>query len=169
MSSLALTYRDLQKFADAEILYRDLLAHHRKNSGADSTELASTLGSLGECLLRQDEYAQAEPLLRESLAVFEVKLPDSWKTSQIQSRLGMAMLGQGRFAEAEPLLVRSYDALTAQEQQIPALSRNIVKDTGDRLVQLYEAWGRSDRAAEWRKRLPESTPPENITPNPLKP
>ena len=30
----------------------------------------------------------------------------------------------------------------------------------ERLVQLYDAWGKPDQAAEWRAKLPEAAKPE---------
>ena len=68
------------------------------------------------------------------------------------------MQTQAQFAEAEPLLVKSYEGLQQRQSRRPDISRvAVLKEASQRVVQLYEAWGKPDQAAEWRKRLAEAT------------
>jgi hypothetical protein len=65
-------------------------------------------------------------------------------------------VAQKKFAEAEPLLLSGYEGLKQREQQIPpAVRATRLKEALQRLVQLYEAKGRADQAAEWKQRLAE--------------
>ena len=43
-----------------------------------------------------------------------------------------------------------------QEATIPAQGKGRLTDTLERLVQLYEATGKKDEAAKWRKELEEA-------------
>ncbi len=36
---------------------------------------------------------------------------------------------------------------------IPAIDRDTIAQAGDRIIRLYENWGKSEKAAEWRLRL----------------
>ena len=42
-----------------------------------------------------------------------------------------------------------------REQKIPAIGKPRLNETLQRLVQLYEATGRSDQAAAWKQKLAE--------------
>ena len=97
--------------------------------------------------------------MREALAFYEKKRPDDWHHFETQGLLGGSLLGQKRYAEAEPFLLRGHDGLDAREARTPAPSRKILPESRDRIIQLYEAWGKLDKAAEWRER--RATPAEN--------
>ena len=98
-------------------------------------------------------WIEAEPLLRECLRLREKKGPDDWFYYLTQSQLGAALAGQKRHAEAEPLLVRGYEGLKAREAKIAAPRRTDVAEATARIVPFYAAWGKPDKADEWRKRL----------------
>ena len=95
----------------------------------------------------------AEGFLRESLAIREQKEPDAWTTFNTQSMLGGALLGQKKYADAEPLLLKGYEGMKAREKTIPPQGKVRLSEALERLVQLYEAMGKKDEAAKWRKEL----------------
>ena len=64
-------------------------------------------------------YLEAEPLIRECLAIHEAKLPDDWMAFNDRSVLGASLLGQRKYAEAESFLTQGYDGLKAREVKIP--------------------------------------------------
>ena len=64
-------------------------------------------------------YAEAESVLRESLAIRQKKQPNRWNTFNAQSMLGGALLGQKKYADAEPLLLAGYDGMKQRRQSIP--------------------------------------------------
>jgi hypothetical protein len=71
--------------------------------------------------------------------------------------LGEALVGQKKYAEAEPLLVAAYEGLKARKNQIPQFFVSYrLGLAGARIVQLYEAWGQSEKAAAWRLKLTDS-------------
>ena len=104
-------------------------------------------------LLHQKKYADAEPLLRECLAVRGQKEPDAWTTFNTQSMLGSALLGQKKYAAAEPLLLDGYEGMKKRAAAIPAPAKVRLLEALERLVQLYKATGQKDKAGDWRKQL----------------
>jgi hypothetical protein len=152
-SSLASAYESLGRWADAEPLRREELARRRETAGPDSPALAADLAALGSNLLRQAKWAEAEPLLRECLTIREKAMPEDWATSDARSLLGGALLGQKKYAEAEPLILSGYEGMKAREARIPPPGKPRLTEAAERLVNLYEAWGKQDKAAEWRARL----------------
>ena len=64
------------------------------------------LAELASNLLYQKKHADAEPVLRESLAIRQKKQPEAETTFSTQSLLGGALLGQQKYAEAEKHLVQ---------------------------------------------------------------
>src|SRR5437870_12350301 len=102
---LAVAYRDAGRLAQAEKLLVEAIPLQRRTDSADSLVLASSLSLLGDCLLRQKKFTEAEPPLRQCLAIRAQKLPDHNSHFHTRSLLGAALAGQQRFAEAEPLLL----------------------------------------------------------------
>ncbi len=50
-----------------------------------------------------------------------------------------------------PLLLTGYEGLKQREKTIPPQGKVRLTEAVERLVQLYEATGRQDKAAKWRK------------------
>ena len=69
------------------------------------------------------------------------------------SLLGGALLGQGRYAEAEPLVVAGYEGMKAREARIAVPERSRLREAAERVVRLYEAWGKPEQAAAWKAKL----------------
>ncbi len=150
---LLLAYAEAGRSADVAALVRDLLADARKTAPKDSPQLARALATSGHALLQVKAYAQAEPLLRERVAIGEKTQPDHWATFSTKSMLGGALLGQKKYAEAEPLLVASYEGLKRREATMPPQGPILLTQGLERLVQLYEATNKPDEASRWRQEL----------------
>ncbi len=151
--SLALAYERARRFGDARALGQETLKRRLAKAGPDDPETLATLDSLAKIDLAVNP-AEAEPFLRQALSIRVKKMPDDWSTFDNQSLLGSSLLVQKKYAEAEPLLLRGYDGLLARAAKIPASAPNRVSDALDRIVKLYEGWGKKDKADEWRKRRP---------------
>jgi tetratricopeptide (TPR) repeat protein len=134
-------------------LLKELHADARTQLPKESTELAGQLGSLGSSLLRANLFTQAEPFLRESLAICEKKEPEDWRTFDTKSMLGGALLGQKKYADAEPLLLAGYEGMKHRVTQIPPRGKLRFREAAERLVQLYEVLDKKDEAAKWKKEL----------------
>jgi hypothetical protein len=114
---------------------------------------AQALAVRGAVLLAQKDPADAELKLRESLAIRQRTQPDDWSTFDTQSLLGEALLEQKKFTEAEPLLLSGHQGLKQRRDSIPVQDRARLTGSLERLVRLYDAWPKQDKAETWRKEL----------------
>ncbi len=126
--------------------------------GDDHPQLAFFAGQWSAhalILLTEKQPAAAEPLLRQCLDIRRKSQPDAWTTYNTQSRLGGALFGQKKYTEAEPLLLKGYQGMKERQDKIQAPNKIRLTEALERLVQLYEATGKKDEAAKWRKELDE--------------
>jgi eukaryotic-like serine/threonine-protein kinase len=100
----------------------------------------------GVYLLRQD-YARAERIFREALALFTDVLGEDHQQSGIaRIKLGRALLRQRRHAEAEPLLHRGY--LTLMKSMKPGVTW--LQTAREDLAEVYEAQQQPAKARMYR-------------------
>lgn len=158
--ALAGLYAQMKTPEKGESLLRELLDFQKEHGQADSLPLpyATTLEFLGRNLLQQRKWAAAEALLRECLSIRENKEPlMMYNRFSTKSMLGASLVGQEKYADAEPYLLQGYQGLKdAANWAGPGMGRIPVPEAAERLVQLYEATGKKDKADEWRKKLKEA-------------
>jgi hypothetical protein len=107
---------------------------------------------VGLSLLDLHRAGEAEPLFRECLRLRQESLPPGhWLIASAESILGECLTAERRYAEAEALLLRSRASLEAERKS--SGDPRVVQAT-ERLVALYDAWGKPDKAAEWRALTP---------------
>jgi len=166
LNDLAIVLESQGKLAEAETINREALAIRRKLLGNEHPAVATSLGGLTRILLVEGKFTEAEPPAREFLAIREKMLPDDPRTFNARSMLGGSLLGQKKYAEAEPLLLSGYEGMKQREDKIPAYGKSRLKESLERLVQLYEETGRSDQAAPWKQKLEQldQPAPENKSP-----
>jgi len=90
---------------------------------------------------------QAETTIREALRRQSYQGRNAWRRESMRSVLGEALAAQGRYREAESLLTSSYTALAdAKGADSPP-----AEDALRRVVEMYEAWGKPELAAPYRR------------------
>ena len=146
---------DARDFERVDALWPQQVQFVQAQWPADDPELAGLLAEFALGLLSREKFGEAEPLARECLAIREKKAPDDWRTFNSRSVLGGSLLGQKKYAEAEPLLLSGYEGMMQRENKIPPIGRSRLRETHQRLVQLYEATGRLEDAAKWKQKLAE--------------
>ena len=108
LCNVAAMLKDQGRLAEAEVLFREMLAAWRAKRGDRHVNTLVALNNLAENLREQGKLAEAEPLFRESLAAErEVNGNNALCTMQDAGNLGTVLLAQGKLAEAEPLLVEA--------------------------------------------------------------
>ena len=150
-------------------LLRELADLWKRKAGADSTQYAGALATLGLNLLQQEKWTEAETVLREFLAIREAKAPDDWRTFNTKSMLGGALLGQKKYADAEPLLRAGYEGMKLRAEKIPPQGKPRLAEALDRLIELAEATNKPDDARMWkdeRAKLPAASAPKPEAENP---
>ena len=143
----------LDKRAEAEPLFAEVLAFVRATYPAESDKLATALSRNGQLWVEFGAAAQAEPLLAESYAYRERVHPDKWSTFAARSSLGGAVLARNAFAEAEPHLTASASGLLEREASIPESGRPRIDDAIARVVELYTRWNAAAPSAELAEKL----------------
>jgi eukaryotic-like serine/threonine-protein kinase len=148
------------QYDNAAISLHEALDIARPALGSDHQLVAIYTINLASVQLARRAPAAAEALLREGLRIRarapglvpsrrRTFLEDDWSLGATKSLLGAALVGLGRYDEAEGVLLearRDLEALTTSQ------SREM-KATIGRLLELYVAWGKRDRAAEYRALL----------------
>src|SRR5262249_62181965 len=109
------------------------LTEARKTLPPDPRILAWRLDQLSSLLLKAKAFAEAEPMLRESLAIHEMVQPEFWSAFNAHSMLGGALLRQKKYADAEPLLLKGYEGMKQQEKWIPDWFRDGLPEAIERL------------------------------------
>ncbi len=132
--------------AGAEQMLRQSLEIQRKNFPGGHRDLATTEVALGDLLVRRGDAQGAESLLREGLGFRTSKLKNgNWQIAEAESALGGCLAALKRYDEAEPLLTASYSVLRAKRGDNDKETARALA----RLIQLYQAEGKLDRAAQY--------------------
>jgi tetratricopeptide (TPR) repeat protein len=129
---------------------RVLVATFRADSPVNSSNLAYGLELLGRALLADRQPREAEPVLRECLAIRTKEEPDAWGTFDTRSMLGAALLGQKKYGDAEPLLVSGYEGMKQREALMSSGDKIRLREAADRLIELSTATNKPDEVAKWR-------------------
>ncbi len=150
---LARTFLSDKRPLEALPLLEQTLKLRRTRLGPEHPHTLLTLNFLAAANLDAQRWREAEIAARECLDLRERKRSADWELFHTMSQLGAALAGQMKYAEAEPLLVQGYDGLNTREAAIPVVSKHYRADAAARIVRLYIAWAKPDKAEEWRKKL----------------
>jgi tetratricopeptide (TPR) repeat protein len=143
-----------EQYDQAVEVRKALVEAHRQNGQID--QLAGALVSLSTVLVKAKQPDQAEPLLREAIAIYRkegTSGPPGISRGDAQSSLCRILIDQQRYAEAETLLLAA--AGGASSEDAFTSSRDSLRDTHEQLITLYEAWGKPDETTKWQKLLDE--------------
>jgi tetratricopeptide (TPR) repeat protein len=155
LSLLGMEYLEQGNLTRAALLGE--LAEETLRRKRDSNPLASPriLAQLGAVRLAQHRYTEAESLLRESLELAERYWPEGEFRFLVMSVLGASLTGQQKHDEAEKFLTPACAGLLRGHTNMPPFLRPVRRTTEslERLVQLYDAWGKPAPAAEWKQKL----------------
>jgi hypothetical protein len=104
---------------------------------------------LADSLCKSGTTLEAEQTARAALKINTTRLgKDHPRAKESEGALGCALLKRNRFTEAEPFLL-SYAAALQSNVGTEGDLGEVVKQ----IVGMYTAWGKPDKAAEWRKKL----------------
>ncbi|MEE8154216.1 MAG: serine/threonine-protein kinase [Phycisphaerales bacterium] len=147
MSRLATLYHKQGRNEHAEPLFRQVLESNRRRHGEEHSNTIGSMVNLALAWREMGKLEQAEALCREAIETAMRVLPaDDRIIAMCQSGYGACLTKLEQFPEAEERLLAAYERLKETigegEQQ-----------TLQRLVELYEAWGKPDEAAQWRAKL----------------
>jgi serine/threonine protein kinase len=137
MRNLGIAYCKTDQGEDAAKILGEFIDRQRANHNQDDPQFASLLAINANDLIICKQYAAAEAMLRDCLAIREATMPDNWSTFNTRSVLGGALMGQGKLAEAESYLVQGYEGMKAREKDIPPAAATRIPESLDRLIEFY--------------------------------
>jgi predicted Ser/Thr protein kinase len=162
--SLVAAYKAAGRDESLRALNRAIAAEVRAIEKPYTFARADGLAFVGWYMLTVRQFTEAEPVLRECVAILEKEAPDAWQTHNAAWMLGWAVFGRGRAAAAEPLLLRGYEGVKRRAETIPEQFREVVVAAADRLVAVYDRLDRPADAAKWRAE--RATYPREAAPPP---
>lgn len=101
----------------------------------------------------QERYAEAEPIAREAITIYENERPDDPESFYFVSTLGAVLCGQKNYVQAEPFLLRGYEGMKRREALLQAVWKLRMAEAGERVVRFYEVTNQSEKARAWREKL----------------
>ena len=132
----------------AEKLVRDALGRFRKERGDDHPHVTFAMRQLAVICRDLGNVDESIDLLTDVLDRTRAQFGDEHqRVAAVEGKLGEALSQRGDFEQAETLLLSSH-ALLSRTLDV---DDSRVADAMQRLVVLYEAWGRPDDAAKWRR------------------
>ena len=133
---------------EAERVTRDAVAIFAKTYGTRHPIYAGALGYLADVLAKRGALDSAEALYRQALAIRQ-GVPGTWGAiiAVANARIAGVLTLQGRFAEADSL----YRQSLAVQRRFVAETHMNVRLTYAGMATLYEAWGKRDSAALFRR------------------
>jgi tetratricopeptide (TPR) repeat protein len=146
-------YQRQGKYAMAESLARQALAGRRHALGQEHPDRFASEADLALAYISEGKFPDAEPLAREALEFNRKKQPDDWQLFRAASLLGASLSGQKKFAAAEALLLEGYQGMLARKERIAVPDWYHIERSHEWLIQLYQAWGKPDKAADWQTKM----------------
>jgi tetratricopeptide (TPR) repeat protein/tRNA A-37 threonylcarbamoyl transferase component Bud32 len=134
----------------AVALGSDALGVRKRIYPAGHPMIAAALMDLGRGLVLLKRFDDADAALSESISIFARSQPFlAHHPAFSKFWYGASLAGQRRYTEAEPHLLAAEKGLREARTTPPRDYRQCV----EQLVKLYEAWGKPDQAAKWRKEI----------------
>jgi len=112
----------------------------------------ASVADLALAYLSQGKFTESDPLAREAMEFDRKKQPDDWQGFRAETLLGARIAGQKKYAEAEPLLLEGYQGMVARKDKMEIGNWYHLDRAREWIVQLYQAWGKPEKAAEWKKK-----------------
>jgi len=152
LNNLAAMLAGRGAFDEAEEIYRESAGILRRRFGNEHPNVAIVLSNLAKVLDDKGEHAAAGPLHFEAVSLSEGFFgATDWRAATLRMKYGRCLTELKRFSEAEALLLGSYPVLREEFGAQHDRTRKAV----EHLAALYESWGKTERAAEYRAVLDE--------------
>jgi len=155
MQNLAFVLHDKGDDRGAELLLREAVEIQTEQLGETHKTVAVPMGYLGMTLVMQGNDEEAARWYRESITIDPGLLTQGGpQRAETRGVYGLLMKRSGRYDEAEEHLLGSVEVLRRRLGPDDIRTLTAV----GRLVELYEAWNKPEKAAEYRALLEEAKP-----------
>jgi len=147
MQNRAAVLSRLGRWEEAAPLLRTAYETYRSTHGPSHPNVLVTAHNLARTLTEMGEAAEAVAIYGEILPVARLRFgPDHYLVATFEGGLGTSLLRLRRFSDAEAHLVASHDRLEA----VFGSDNRRTRAARERIVELYEAWGRPEAADRYR-------------------
>ena len=153
LSNVGALYRKRGKYEQAERLLTEAVQGRRRVLGEEHPNTLSSMSILARLYHDQGKYAEAETVSHQILTGYKKADPQSWRRYESETILGTSLAAQEKYSDAESLLLSGYDGMMQQHATISAGNRSSLEEAMQWIVELYQDWGKPEKAAEWRQRL----------------
>jgi tetratricopeptide (TPR) repeat protein len=130
-----------------------VLAGYRHALGWEHPDTMASAADLALAYQSQGKFAESEALAREALEFDRKNQPDDWQRFRAESLLGASLAGQKKYVEGERLLLEGYQGMLARKDRIDVPEWYHLDRAREWIIQLYQTWGKPEKAAEWREKL----------------
>jgi eukaryotic-like serine/threonine-protein kinase len=169
LALLAALYSQKKELDKIEPYLMEAVEITRFRWGPDHGMTASANRAAASFFFVRSQFAKAEPYLR-ALLQFEAKTnPRNWTRFDTERRLGDCLGRLRNFDEAEQLLLSAYSWMKSREKNLTPEQAEALKDVMNRLIQLYDNWGKPEIADEWRRKQGTPSPRRELKTLPSNP
>jgi eukaryotic-like serine/threonine-protein kinase len=148
LSETSVMYQREGRYVLAKNYAAQALAGRRRVLGNENPDTMESAADLALAYISQKQFVEAEPLAREAMQTESQIQPDDWQRFRAESLLGASLAGLKKHAEAETHLVEAYEGMLARRDTIAAYDRYNLELTREWLVELYQEWGKPEKATK---------------------
>lgn len=151
LPSLGYVYMAQSRYDEAQDLFtKGIEFCNRELPGKNHPTTLAYMNGLAVLRTKQNQYAAAEGLFRETLEAREAKLgEDHPSTLTTKNDLAVLYKVQARYDEAQSLLIEAVEGRLLKLGDKHAYTQESL----NHLIELYEAWGEPEKAEKWRASL----------------
>ncbi len=162
LSSLAGLLYEQRKLVEAETIMRQVVDGLREVHGEGSSQTVAAMNNLGLLLVELGKLEEAEETLQTVIRLTDQAAPPGhWFRWAVRLSYGECLVKMERFEEAEQLLLECFQKLS----DTLGSEHHRTRGAAEKLVTLYEAWGRPEEAAKYAEAAPGQPSPEAAPPS----
>jgi tetratricopeptide (TPR) repeat protein len=150
LSEMASMYQRQGKYREAETYAAESMRGAQHTFGPENARTIKAENDLALAYVSQGKFTESETLARQAVEIDRKKRPDEWERFRAESLLGASLTGQKKYAEAEALLVGACQQMAAKKGGMPVQDWYQLDRAREWTVQLYEAWGKPEKAAAFK-------------------
>jgi non-specific serine/threonine protein kinase/serine/threonine-protein kinase len=150
LSEMASMYQRQGKYREAETYAAESMRGAQHTFGPENARTIKAENDLALAYVSQGKFTESETLARQAVEIDRKKRPDEWERFRAESLLGASLTGQKKYGEAEALLVGACQQMAAKKGGMPVQDWYQLDRAREWTVQLYEAWGKAEKAAAFK-------------------
>jgi len=150
LNNLAMLLRDKGEYDQAEAMFRRVMELDRKSLGNEHPYVAGGMRNLAVLLMKKSDYKNAASLLNDAFEIQHKTFPENhWQIATTKLLLGVCSKETKEYKKAESLMITAYSIINSRF----GVDHPRTQVALNSIVNLYESWGKPDKAEEYRVML----------------